>query len=147
MTLQDLNAYLSKCRQLEAARESLLDLEEAAVPGAKVLTGMPRAPGVRDRVGSIAIAIADTKDAIAELEREVEATKKEIEALIQTIPAVDLRTLFRLRFLQLLSWEDIAEIFRWRYDEATLRRRVERYMKKNYPENHKNEEENENEKL
>ena len=52
MTMQELNDYLSKCRQLEAAREILLDLEEAAVPGAKVLTGMPRAPGVHSGAGA-----------------------------------------------------------------------------------------------
>ena len=139
MTMQELNDYLSKCRQLEAAREILLDLEEAAVPGAKVLTGMPRAPGVRDRVGSIAIAIADTEETIAELERAIEATGREIEAFIPTIPTVDLRTIFLLRFVQLLSWADIAEIFRWRYDESTLRRRVERYMKKYHPDNTRKE--------
>lgn len=142
MTLQNLNDYLTKCRQLDAARESLLDLEEAAVPGARVLTGMPRAPGVRDRVGSIAIAIADTKETITELEQAIEAMEKEIDAFIQTIPAVELRTLFRLRYVRLLSWDDIAEIFRWRYDQSTLRRRVERYMKKYHPENQEHKEEN-----
>lgn len=142
MTLQNLNDYLSKCCQLEAARESLLDLEEAAVPGAKVLTGMPRTPGVRDRVGSLAIAIADTKETIKELEQTIETTGKEIEAFIQTIPAVELRTLFRFRFVHLLSWDDIAEIFRWRYDQSTLRRRVERYMKKYHQENQEHKEEN-----
>lgn len=142
MTLQNLNDYLTECRQLEVARESLLDLEEAAVPGAKVLTGMPRAPGVRDRVGSLAIAIADTKETIKELEQAIETTGKEIEAFIQTIPAVELRTLFRFRFVQLLSWDDIAELFRWRYDQSTLRRRVERYMKKYHPENQEHKEEN-----
>lgn len=142
MTLQNLNDYLTECRQLEVARESLLDLEEAAVPGAKVLTGMPRAPGVRDRVGSLAIAIADTKETIKELEQAIETTGKEIEAFIQTIPAVELRTLFRFRFVQLLSWDDIAEIFRWRYDQSTLRRRVERYMKKYHPGNQEHKEEN-----
>ena len=142
MTLQNLNDYLTECRQLEVARESLLDLEEAAVPGAKVLTGMPRAPGVRDRVGSLAIAIADTKKTIKELEQAIETTGKEIEAFIQTIPAVELRTLFRFRFVQLLSWDDIAEIFRWRYDQSTLRRRVERYMKKYHPENQEHKEGN-----
>ena len=37
-----------------SGRESLLDLQEAAVPGAQVLTGMPHTPGVKDKVGNLA---------------------------------------------------------------------------------------------
>ena len=129
MTLQDLNRYLSLCKQLEKARESLLDLQEAAVPGAQVLTGMPHTPGVKDKVGNLAIEIADTKDAIEEMEAEVQALGEEVNIFIKTIPYVELRTIFRLRFIRMLTWEDVAEVFRWRYSESTLRRRVEQYMK------------------
>ncbi len=131
MTLQDLNRYLSLCKQLDKARESLLDLQEAAVPGAQVLTGMPHTPGVKDKVGNLAIEIADTKDAIAEMEKEIESKSAEVESFIKSIQFVELRTIFRLRYIRFLSWEDISEVFRWRYSETTLRRRVERYMQKN----------------
>lgn len=131
MTLQDLNRYLSLCKQLEKARESLLDLQEAAVPGAQVLTGMPHTPGVKDKVGNLSIEIADTKDAIAEMEKEIESKSAEVESFIKSIQFVELRTIFRLRYIRFLSWEDISEVFRWRYSETTLRRRVERYMQKN----------------
>lgn len=130
MTLQDLNRYLSLCKQLDKARESLLDLQDAAVPGAQVLTGMPHTPGVKDKVGNLAIEIADTKDAIKEMEKETERMKGEVEEFIRTIEFVELRTIFRLRYIRFLSWEDIAEVFRWRYTETTLRRRTERYMEK-----------------
>ena len=129
MTLQDLNRYLFLCKQLDKARESLLDLQEAAVPGAQVLTGMPHTPGVKDKVGNLAIEIADTKDAIEEMEAEVQALGEEVNIFIKTIPYVELRTIFRLRFIRMLTWEDVAEVFRWRYSESTLRRRVEQYMK------------------
>lgn len=130
MTLQDLNRYLSLCKQLDKARESLLDLQDAAVPGAQVLTGMPHTPGVKDKVGNLAIEIADTKDEIAKMEREIEALADDVDTFIKTIPYVELRTIFRLRYFRFLSWEDIAEVFRWRLSESTLRRRVERYMAK-----------------
>jgi len=130
VTLQDLNRYLTLCKQLDSARESLLDLQDAAVPGAQVLTGMPHAPGVKDKVGNIAIMIADTKSEIVEMETELAARQREIEAFIKAIPYVELRTIFRLRYLCKMTWGDVAEVFRWRYDESTLRRRIERYMAK-----------------
>lgn len=129
MTLQDLNGYLTLLKNLERARESLLDLQDAAVPGAQVLTGMPHAPGVKDKIGNLSVEIADTKTEIERMEAEAKATEAEIDAFIRTIPYVELRTIFRLRFIRMLTWEDIAEVFRWRYGESTLRRRVEQYMK------------------
>lgn len=128
MTLQDLNRYLTLCKQLDSARESLLDLQDAAVPGAQVLTGMPHAPGVKDKVGNLAIMIADTKTEIERMEREIEAMERDVDAFIKTIPDVELRNIFRFRFLLRLTWEDIAEMCRWRYSETALRKRIQTYM-------------------
>ena len=130
MTLQDLNGYLTLLKNLERARESLLDLQDAAVPGAQVLTGMPHAPGVKDKIGNLSVEIADTKTEIERMEAEAKATEAEIDAFIRTIPYVELRTIFRLRYVRILSWEDIAEVFRWRFSETALRKRVNNYMSK-----------------
>lgn len=129
--MQDLNEYLDLAKKLERARESLQDLEDAAVPGAQKLTGMPRTPGVSDKVGKFAIEIADTKAAIAEMERELTEKQKQIEAFIETIPDVELRTIFRLRYIRRLSWDDISQVFRWRYTDAALRKRVKGYLSRN----------------
>lgn len=130
MTLQDMNGYLTLLKNLERARESLLDLQDAAVPGAQVLTGMPHAPGVKDKIGNLAVEIADTKTEIERMEAEAKATEAEIDTFIRTIPYVELRTIFRLRYIRILSWEDIAEVFRWRFSETALRKRVNNYMSK-----------------
>lgn len=129
MTLEDLNMYLTLCKQLDSARESLLDLQDAAVPGAQVLTGMPHAPGVKDKVGNLAIMIADTKTEIERMEQELAAMEADVDAFIRTIPNVELRNIFRFRFLLRLTWEDIAEVFQWRFSEAALRKRMTQYMK------------------
>lgn len=130
MTLQDLNKHLDLVKQLNRARESLLDLQEAAVPGAQRLTGMPHAPGVSDKVGNLAIMIADTKTEIESMEREIEALEGEISNFINTIPDVELRNIFKFRFLLRLTWEDIAQMCRWRYTETALRKRVQSYVER-----------------
>ena len=130
MTLQDLNRYLALQKQLDSARESLLDLQDAAVPGAQVLTGMPHAPGVKDKVGNLAIMIADTKTEIERMEQELAETEADVDAFIRTIPNVELRNIFRFRFLLRLTWEDIAEMCRWRYTETALRKRVITYLER-----------------
>lgn len=130
MTLQDLNRFLALRKQLDSARESLLDLQDAAVPGAQVLTGMPHAPGVKDKVGNLAIMIADTKTEIERMEQELAEMEADVDAFIRTIPNVELRNIFRFRFLLRLTWEDIAEMCRWRYTETALRKRVITYLER-----------------
>lgn len=127
--MQDLNRYLELAKQLDRAREILLNLQEAAVPGAQKLTGMPRTPGVSDKVGNLAIEIADTKTAIEEMEQEIAEMRAQIDAFIKAIPDLELRTLFRLRFVRMLTYEDIAEIYQWKHHETTYRRRIEAYMR------------------
>ena len=54
MTLQELSKYYKLHERLERNREMLSSLYVAAGPGAQVITGMPHAPGVSDKVGDLA---------------------------------------------------------------------------------------------
>ena len=58
MTLEDLNKHLLLREKLEKAQEMLVSLRAAAQPGAARLTGMPHTPGVKDKVGDLAVEIA-----------------------------------------------------------------------------------------
>lgn len=128
MTLQELNHFFDLQRKLPDIDEMLLGLEEAAVPGAQKLTGMPHASGVRDKVGDLAIEIADLRTDRERVEAEIAEMQPKVEAFIQSIQDVELRTIFRLRFIRGLTWADIGECYRWKYAEGTLRYRVIRYM-------------------
>ena len=85
LTLADLNQHLESIERLTKAREMLLSLREAAFPGAAVITGMPHAPGVKDKVGDLASEIADMDARISYLEAEVKASEATILPFIQSI--------------------------------------------------------------
>ena len=55
MTLRELSIYYKLHERLERNREMLSSLSAAAGPGAQVITGMPHAPGVSDKVGDSGI--------------------------------------------------------------------------------------------
>lgn len=59
MTLQELSEHYQLRAQLEKDEDILYNLRMAAIPSAHPLDGMPRAPGVSDKVGALAIAIVD----------------------------------------------------------------------------------------
>lgn len=72
------------------------------------MTGMPGASDVSDKVGWLATEIAD-------MEREAEAVKRgmacelmKLEGIINSLPDPITRTVFRLRFVLLCSWQEVA---------------------------------------
>ena len=57
MTLIELNRYFELVSNLARTKELLDNLRAAAYPASPVLTGMPHAPGVKDKVGDLAVEI------------------------------------------------------------------------------------------
>lgn len=130
MTLGELSQHFRLLEQLDKAKEIAQNLRSAAIPGAQVLTGMPHAPGVRDRVGDLAVEIADMEDKIKALEAEIAENGKKVEEFIATIENDQTRTIFRLRFLRCLAWKEVAAVLGGRNTEAGVRMMCYRYMDK-----------------
>lgn len=110
MTLQELNAYFHLLGQLHKARELLASLEAAASPQSPGLDGMPRAPGVRDSVGRLAVEIADMRARVRFLAGEADAQRGRVARYIDGIADDQARLIFRLRFLRGLSWGEVAAV-------------------------------------
>ena len=85
MTLLELNQHYELVEKLTKAREMLQSLRDAACPGAAVLTGMPHAPGVKDKVGDLAAEIVDMDARVGWLEAEVKASEESIMPFIWCI--------------------------------------------------------------
>jgi len=110
MTKQELGRHLELQRSLNSARELLQTLEAAAAPRVTHLDGMPNAHGAGDPVGCLAAEIADARTTVEQQEAEVARSREAVEAYIQTIGDLHLRMFFRLRFLQGLTWKEVAAV-------------------------------------
>ena len=110
MTSQEKKSYLQRYTKLDKAiNQKLLErdrLRSLAEKCTSSITGMPRG-GTSDRT--------DTYDRLAEIEEEINAEidkyvamRKEIEAAIDTVGDITLKTLLRYRYLDGLTWEKIA---------------------------------------
>ena len=117
-------------KELQRARETLAVLEAKAAPGAQVLTGMPHAPGVSDKVGTLAVELADASAEVDRLAAAVAEDEKDIAEYIDTIKDIQTRTVFRLHFIRTLTWTEVAEIFGGYSTENTMRQLCYRQLKK-----------------
>lgn len=133
MTLIELNRYFELVSNLARTKELLENLRAAAYPGGQVLTGMPHAPGVRDKIGDLAAEIADLDIRRQYIEQEIKSQKSKVEKFVATIDDYYLRTIFRLRFERGLSWKEVANIIGGRNSEESVKSACYRYLRKVAP--------------
>ena len=94
MTLKELSQLYYLNREIEMDKKRLQELEVLAVSISPNLTGMPRSPGVSDKVGRYAAEIADLKGIIETLQRQMERQFMENFRLMQQYFAETFAKLF-----------------------------------------------------
>ncbi|MDR1158340.1 MAG: hypothetical protein LBK75_08595 [Oscillospiraceae bacterium] len=109
MNLQELSRCFELRQRLERDKEILLSLQEAAYPKATI-SDVPRQPGHRDRIGDLAVEIADMKERIRHLQGVIAAEEKAVSTFIETIGDERMRVILRLRFLRGLEWGAVANV-------------------------------------
>lgn len=130
MTSKKLRHHWELRQQLEKHENLLCELRHSAQVMNHPLDGMPHAKGVRDKVGTLAVAIVDLEERITYLKKTISAEEGGVSAWINGIDDTFTRQVFRLRFLCGLSWADVAQTVGGRNTEAGIRMVCYRYMEK-----------------
>lgn len=108
MTLEDLNAHLDLVEQLFKAREDYQTLQDRIL-GASQYDGMPHAQNASRKVENLSILMKDKSDEVDAYERAVSRSEKNIRKWIGTIPDTRAKTIFNLRYLCGMKWDDVAD--------------------------------------
>lgn len=119
MTNQEKKAWLLQYRRLDE-RIDRLEKEKArwierATKMSASSDGMPRGSGVSDTVGQAVAKIADLQ---AEINREIDRLvdlRREIEAAIRTVPDDTMRDLLRYRYIDAMTFEEVAVRMHYNY--------------------------------
>ncbi len=128
MTLAELERYRQlNIRQNEALR-MIEELRGRAVPGSPALDGMPHGSGVSDKVGTIAIMIADLEAKLPMYERQILHEHRHVEEFICSIDDDTTRMIFRLRFQAGKTWKEVADWIGAYQTEASVKTRCYRYL-------------------
>jgi len=89
---------------------------------------MPHAPGVRDKVGDLAVEIADMTERIRYLKEEIDRAEAAVTEFVESIENDQTRMIFRLRFLRCLTWGEVAAVIGGRNTEDGVKSACYRYL-------------------
>ena len=128
MTLTELNEHLDLVQRFQQAKELLQNLWDAAEPGAQNMDGMPHSTGVSDKVGNLASEIADMEADMHQLEQQVKESEAQITSFIFSIDDLQIRLIFRLRFIRGMRWQDVATTVGGKNTEESVKMACYRYL-------------------
>lgn len=108
---------------IQAKRAERMRIWEAACGTVAGMDGMPHAPGISDKVGNLAVKLADVDDAI----KQYEAERSAKIAVLERLPASEYGVLHR-EYIRGMTREKIAEemdystVQVWRIKKRAMRR-------------------------
>ena len=127
MTLEKLNEHLELLQKKADIEELITNLWDAASPGAQDLNGMPHGGTPKDKVGDLAIEIADLNGKLKTINEEVHQSEMKILPFINSICDDRTRMIFRLRYIHGLPWRSVAATLGPGITAATVRQICYRY--------------------
>ena len=119
--------YLNK--EITAWKEELERIKNVSVPSA-MRFGAKSKGKIADKVADTAISIAQTEQKIRKKLIELECARDRITNYILDIDDCQTRLIFKLRCLDLLNWNDVADEVGGMNSEYSVKKRFYRYLEK-----------------
>lgn len=127
MTLDELNDHLYLIQQLNTAREMLQSMQDTILR-ASSYDGMPHAPGAGDKVGALAVKLAELEEVVHSYERQKAVSEKTVKAFIDSITDNRTNLIFYLRFICGYDWQGVAEVIGGRNTVDAVKSQCYRYL-------------------
>ena len=128
MIREELNELYWLNKEVEDLQNRLQELEETCgVSSAKIDNEIHGSGGKSDPVERLTIKKIQLKNRIYETMLLILEEKEKIEKFIETIPDSKLRTIVRLRNIDLMTWEEIGNIME--LDRKTVSKKYNDFIK------------------
>lgn len=128
MTIEDMRELFYLDKLIEFETERLENLRAKLDLHSPVISDMPKASGARDKIGDITPEIVDKQREIEMDLKDLEARRKRLQDFIRVLPNVRIRIIMSLRFIDQLTWTEVAAKIGGRETEDTVKKAVYRYL-------------------
>lgn len=131
MNKKELSQLYYLNREIEQLKSRIEELECIAVSDTSRITGMPHVTGISDKVGIYAAEIADLKELLNLNLKKCFYELNRLNRYIESIDDSQMRMIMTLRYVNGLSWRQIAFSIGGGNTEDSIKKLVYRYLKKN----------------
>ena len=132
MTKKELSQLYWLNREIEMDKRRLEELEALATStGSKAMDGMPHMSGYGDALARCVADIVDLKAIIAAKQQQCVYERNRLERYISDIPDSMTRQIFALRFINGLTWYQVAAHIGGGNTEDSVRMACNRYLAAN----------------
>ena len=128
MTIKELSQLYYLHREIERDRLRVEELMVKATNTTRVITGMPHVPGINDRMGKYAAEIADLRGIIEANIQRCFYERNRLERYINNIGDSLTRQIFTLRFVNGLSWLQVAASIGGNNTDKSVSKTCYRYL-------------------
>lgn len=129
MTVKELSKLYYLKKLIERDEAKVRRLESRLYPGGMNMSGMPRNPSPTNKMDEICPDVADIQIRIEEQKARYAKEEQEIEAYINTVQDYQIRLIMLYRFVDLLTWRQVAQKIGGNNTEDGVRKACYRYIK------------------
>lgn len=130
MTLKDMSKLYYLKKLIERDTEKLARLEAKLQPGGMDMSGMPHSTSPGNAIENITPIILDLCDRIRKERAQYEAEERNLEAFIDSVDDPQIRLILSYRFVDLLSWLQVARKIGGQNTEDSVKKSCYRFLKK-----------------
>jgi len=128
MTLKMLSKYYELRKKLMLYEDTLGSLRAAAESITPKLSDMPKSPNAQDKVSKFVAQIVDLEKQITELKSDISCERQAVMEFVESIQDGFIKTIFSLRFIECMTWAEIAEVVGGDNTEDSVKKVCYRYL-------------------
>lgn len=129
MTFKELSGVYYISKEIEAIELEIERLRTTAEKITSVISDMPRGGGNVDKLTDIIAQIADYQAELADALIRKANEQIRISKYIDSIDDITIRSIFRLRFLSLYQWNEVADRVGGNNTEGSCKMMCHRYIR------------------
>ncbi len=128
MTVQELMQLSHLNREIEMDQRRIKELEGRLGPMSPKITGMPKGSNTNSSMDQLVAEIVDLRALIAAKQLQCIHERNRLERYIENIGDSEMRIMFTLRFVDGLSWHQVAAHMGKGYVGDSLKKKCYRYL-------------------
>ena len=129
MTKKELSQLYYLKREIKEQQKRIKELEAAATSCSSKIDGLPSGEGINDKIGNYAVQIADLKSLLDLNLKKCFYEFNRLNRYIQSVEDSQMRMILTLRYVNGLTWRQIAKSMGVAGDGSTERKKHDRILK------------------